>query len=203
MNKTYYIDISNINITEINMSLVNPQRLEKANLIADERKKIQSLISYLLLRYAFKELNINLNDYKFTYNNNKPYIKELNYYFNITHSNNIVAVIISNEEVGIDCEYIDYGRNLDNVVKYTLTDDEFNYYKKLPNEEQINYFYKKWVMKEAYFKKNAIGLTKEFKKTAINYEVFMVNDQLNNSYFISSTIKNSILLNVNLNNINK
>ena len=107
MRKIYYTDISNINLNDLNLDIISKRKLNKTKLILNESKKIQTLSAYLLLRYVFKKIGIDINSYEITNLNGKPVIKELDYHFNITHSKNIVAVIISNESVGIDCEYID------------------------------------------------------------------------------------------------
>ena len=132
MKKIYYCDISNVLLDDINLSIISNERINKTNKINLNLKKIQSLTSYLLLRYAFKNINVNLNEYEFSYINNKPFIKDLPYHFNITHSNNIVAVIISDSEVGIDCEKIDITKNLDLLINYVLSIEELKEFYALP-----------------------------------------------------------------------
>lgn len=201
MNKIYYIDITNINLKDIDLNLISDQRLNKANLLVEDRKKVQSLVSYLLLRYLFKKLNINLNEYNFSYINTKPFIKELNYHFSITHSHNIVAVIISEDEVGVDAQMIDLSKNIPSLVKYTLSDNETFEFNNLDESQKPNYFYSKWVMKEAYFKMNGTGLTKKFKDVTLDYKVHFIKDLTGKSYCISSTIDTSTVL-IDFNTIN-
>ena len=83
MGKIFYTNISNINIEDINLSMVSQERLDKANLICDNYKRIQLLVSYLLLKYAFKTYGIDISTYHFNFNNTKPFFKELTYHFNI------------------------------------------------------------------------------------------------------------------------
>ena len=202
MNNIYYIDISNISIEDINLSLVSEERLNKCNLINEELKKKQSLISYLLLRYAFNELNIELNNYSFEYVNNKPFIPNIGYHFNITHSKNIVAVVISDKEVGIDCEYIDITRSL-KAKDYLLSDIEKSEFDCLDDKQKYLYFYSKWVAKEAHFKMLGLGLTKEFKNVSnLDYKITEIFDLENNRYFITSTYGDYQIKEVKLNNIN-
>lgn len=192
MEKIFYTDISDVKLAEINLSNINTQRLDKVSLLSDELKKIQSLTSYLLLRYAFAKLNINLNEYRFSYKNNKPYIEDFNYHFNITHSKNIIAVAISEKEVGIDAEYVDYHKKLDLVIKYALTNHEYAEFIKLTSNLKHDYFFQKWVIKEAHFKMIGIGLTKEFKDISLNYNVVKLNDSSGNQYYLASTIAAAI-----------
>lgn len=184
MKKVYYVDISNVVLEDIKLNLISIERINKSNLIHNDLKKIQSLTSYLLLRYAFRQLNINLNDYQFKYINNKPYI-DLEYHFNITHSKNIVAVVVSDSEVGLDCEVIDSSRSL-TPSKYLFTNKEYEIFNLLKGADKIEYFYKTWVMKETHFKMLGKGLTKEFSSLDdLNYSVFKIVDLEENSYFIS------------------
>ena len=203
MKKIYYVDISNIKLEDINLSLISNDRLNKSNSYKDETKKIQSLTAYLLLRYAFKQLDINLNDYEFSYENNKPYIEVINYFFNITHSKNIVAVVISDSVIGVDCEYIDKNREL-KAIDYLFTEKEMLEFNSLDGDDKKEYFYKKWVEKEAYFKMIGKGLTKEFSKIeSLDYNIYQIIDISGLSYYICSTEVESTLEKINFNIINE
>ena len=81
MRKVYYLDISNVNLSDINVKIISERKLNKTKLVLNEKKKIQTLCAYLLLRYAFKEFNFELNDYNISYQNNKPVIEGINYSF--------------------------------------------------------------------------------------------------------------------------
>ena len=203
MKKIYYVDISNIKLEDINLSLISNDRLNKSKSYKDEIKKIQSLTAYLLLRYVFKQYNINLNDHEFSYTNNKPYILDFGYQFNITHSKNIVAVVISDSVIGVDCEYIDKNRELI-AIDYLFTEKEMLEFNCLGDDSKVEYFYKKWVEKEAYFKMIGKGLTKEFNKIdSLKYNVYRIIDKLGLTYYICSTEVESTLEKINFNNINK
>ena len=184
MRKIYYTDISNINLSDLNLDIISKRKLNKTKFILNESKKLQTLSAYLLLRYVFKKIGIDLNSYEIASFNGKPVIKELDYHFNITHSKNIVAVIISNESIGIDCEYIDLNKDLAKVSKYALSKVE--YLEFLDTLDKHSYFYKKWVIKEAYFKMLGIGLSKKFKDITLDSHVFEINDRINNSYYLST-----------------
>ncbi len=188
MERIFYTDISNVKLSDIDLSLITKERIDKASLLSIELKTIQSLIGYLLLRYAFKTLNIDITDYAFSYKNNKPFFEGLNYHFNISHSNNIVMVVVSDQEVGIDCEYVDINRELNGVAKFTLSQDELKEFNKLPDEDKYPYFYTKWVIKEAYFKMKGVGLSKSFNEISnLEYPVSKLSDANNNKYLFSCT----------------
>jgi 4'-phosphopantetheinyl transferase len=204
LKKIYYTDISNIKCEQINLSLVSDDKLEKVSILKDEKKQVQSLSGYLLLKFILKGLGINIKDYEFKYDlNNKPYLKNLTLKFNISHSGNIVCCIVEDSEVGVDCEYIDLTRDLSKITKYSFTCEENAEFLKLDEKEKVYYFYQKWVMKEAYFKMMGLGLTKEFKNTNLNYPVFKISDTLNNQYYISASITDVSLQEVCFNKINE
>lgn len=79
--------------------------------------------------------------------NGKPFIKNSNYYFSVSHSANKMALIISNHPVGIDMEII---RKYDSkLLKY------LNIKSNLSNKD----FFKEWTKREAYIKKNNLKLS--------------------------------------------
>ena len=97
-------------------------------------------------------------------------------------------VVISDQEVGIDCEYIDIDRELTGVAKYTLSQDELKEFNLLTGEDKYHYLYTKWVLKEAYFKMKGLGLSKTFNEISkLDYPVLELSDANNNKYLFSCT----------------
>ena len=117
--------------------------------------KAMSAYSYYLLGQMIDEvfgddiskLKINEND------NGKPYFERSNIYFNISHTDDAVACIVSDNIVGIDIEKIkNYNERL---LKYSMNEEEI-----INNEED---FFKFWTLKEAYVKATGTGLSHGFK----------------------------------------
>jgi 4'-phosphopantetheinyl transferase len=134
--------------------------------------------------------------------NNKPIFHKENFPsidFNISHSGNLVTVIISkNYSVGIDIEKIEKNSpSLHNFLKYFLdcfTDFEWNQILgnisdiatcDLLNEEQQNEilkrFYLNWTLKESFIKCIGKGLSYdlkqiEFKIEDVNIELYINNE---------------------------
>ena len=100
-----------------------------------------------------------------------------------------------------------YGRDAFRVIAEFLakdnSDSEYQEYLKLNEKERIDYFYQKWVMKEAYFKQIGKGLTKEFKKVNLSFKTFKITDTLNNQYYISSSFSEAYLSKIEFNELNK
>lgn len=100
-----------------------------------------------------KELNI--TNYELTFNKyNKPYLKDSNIYFNISHDKNTTILVISDKEIGVDIEYYTYKES---VMK--------KYYNEFEQQEIINSnnkeyeFTRIWVMKEAFVKMKGQGIS--------------------------------------------
>lgn len=95
---------------------------------------------YLLLRELLKK------DYTLTYNSNgKPFIKDSDLFFNISHTEDTVICVVSDREVGVDIEKIkDYDHSLLDLFNYPL----------LSNKE----FFKEYTKKEAILKKQGLSL---------------------------------------------
>jgi len=127
--------------------------------IANKSKLNKKDISKKFLSYVYcRETNQKMNLDKIQYGEyGKPYYDE-NFFYNMSHSNNYICVVISNSEVGIDIEEerkISVG-----LEKRILTHEE------LLNDD-INLI-ECWVIKEAYSKYKGIGLRMPFNKVSIS-----------------------------------
>ncbi len=84
----------------------------------------------------------------------KPYFKNLdNFYFNISHSSDLLTIAISDCEVGIDIEKL---RTPDLRVAKRFCDDEQTY---IAENDSQNRFFEVWTKKEAYLKYKGTGLS--------------------------------------------
>lgn len=120
-------------------------------------RKIQAITGEILLKNLLKKhYKIDYKDLTFYLNKyNKPYIKNKNIYFNISHSYNYVAVAISNKEIGIDIEKI-RPTNI-NTINYFATDNEIKYI--LEDKTKITRrLFTIYTLKEAYFKMKGTNL---------------------------------------------
>ena len=110
------------------------------------------LLNKLLKNYyniEYKDVIINNNK------NGKPYIRNYPIYFNISHSNNYVICVISNNEIGVDIEKIKT-TNIRTISQYA-TNDEIKYIfsnKKNINKRAIEIY----TLKESFFKMKGLNL---------------------------------------------
>ena len=107
-----------------------------------------------LLKDVLKN-ELNITNYELTFNKyNKPYLKNRNIYFNISHDKNTTVLVTSDKEIGVDIEYYTYKES---VMK--------KYYNEFEQQEIINSnnkeyeFTRIWVMKEAFVKIKGQGIS--------------------------------------------
>ncbi len=91
-----------------------------------------------------------------TDSNGKPYVKNADIYFNISHSGDMVACALCDSPVGIDIEKM---REVDDkLIKFVSTNEELEYIYAEPAVKQQRFF-EIWTAKEAYFKCVGSGIT--------------------------------------------
>ena len=115
MTYVYVKNIDDFNDVIINLDNINPTRkayLEKLN---PNSQKISYYAWILLKEKVFEVYNLDIDKLKLKYNDNgKPLFDE--FFFNISHSRELIAVAISNEEVGIDVQAIE-GKDVSKLSK--------------------------------------------------------------------------------------
>ncbi len=129
-----------------------------------------------LLEIALKEEKI--TSYKISKSiNGKPYIDNSNIFYNISHKNKMVGLIISDSEVGLDIEYIDTENiKRKSTLKYFFTEKER---KSITSNEELLTL---WTKKESYIKLNggmlrdAIGL--DINNTNVIYDTFKLDNYI-------------------------
>ena len=87
------------------LELVGENKREKLLRLKQHKKQLQSLIADVLLRVILcTRFNIDVNDMKFDDMNGKPYLVGESVCFNVSHSENMVAVAFSDRNIGVDLE---------------------------------------------------------------------------------------------------
>ena len=129
-----------------------------------------------LLEIALKEEKI--TSYKISESiNGKPYIDNSNIFYNISHKNKMVGLIISDSEVGLDIEYVDTENiKRKSTLKYFFTEKERE---SITNNEELLTL---WTKKESYIKLNggmlrdAIGL--DINNSNVIYDTFKLDNYI-------------------------
>lgn len=150
-------------------------RIEKITKYKFMIDKKVSLIAYLLLIYGLKkEFGIKKIPEILTEKIGKPYFKNSNILFNLSHTRNGVICSIYKNRVGCDIE---------NIVEKIIPAKSIL----CPNEiemigDNTKYFTKIWTLKEAYSKCTGLGLTEKLNNIDfsrfINIKIFKINDYL-------------------------
>lgn len=108
MYKIIYKNINDINKDDLLnfYQYIYNEKNKKIDKLKKETDKLVSILGeYLLAQLLKKYYNIDYKKVKFNYNKNgKPFISNYNIFFNISHSHNFAACIISDNECGIDIE---------------------------------------------------------------------------------------------------
>ena len=164
--KIYTIDIRNFNY-----KLPDDVFYNQINKYNEKLHQTQHIVAWSFLYKLLKE-EYNITDFTIYYNEyNKPYLKDI--YFNISHSLNMVAIIISNEECGIDIECLNEMKNKDALKKH------FN----VNSDEE---FLTKWTKKEAYLKKVGTGIKiSSLYEDVKDIKTTIVEDNDKNIYYLS------------------
>ena len=157
----------------------------------DETMKETSLKAWsFLYEILLDSYNIKLSKDQLFYNEyKKPYLKDNPLYFNISHSNQLIAIIVSDKECGIDIEYIDETRNLAKISRKVLSPNELLLYNLSIRKHK--YFYKQWTKKEAYYKQIGTGI--KYNKISENIDqrkirsYIYIDKETKDKYYISYT----------------
>ena len=118
--------------------------------------KARSIIGEMILKELLSKRNISYRDLDYYVNNyGKPYLKNMDLFFNISHSFDYVIAAISDKEIGIDVEKI--RKTPITIMNQFATKKEKEYILSSNNniEERI---FKIYTLKEAYFKMLGINL---------------------------------------------
>ena len=126
------------------LSSVPTDEMEEISLFRSENQRRQKLAVRALLNEVFEEkMYLNHHD------NGKPYLENCVTNISITHTDNYVAIIISDDdELGIDIESLD--RNFAPVEQKALSEDEIDDLDDDQKNEQLAIY---WCAKEAIFKR--------------------------------------------------
>ena len=115
----------------------------------------QDFIKYILYKYYgydFEKIDIQRTK------NGKPYIKDSNLRFNVSHSGDAIIAIVGlgYDSVGIDMEVI-LNKDREKIIKRFFQKEEIEFINS--SDDKNLEFYRIWTKKEAYIKKNALNMT--------------------------------------------
>ena len=174
---------------------IDNKRLEKIKKSTNQLFIKEQLGSNLLLNDILENTYfLDPKEIEYVYNESgKPYLKDKNLYFSLSHSNGIVALTVSKEEIGLDIELIKPVK--DALAKRIMTTEEYNIYNTLDKNKKITYFYEVWTSKEAYVKKLGTSITLTPSNIEIDEDILIKRINIdNNEYMLAVTNSISITI---------
>lgn len=137
---------------------VDIERKKKVDSMKFQQGKLQSLAAGVLLVHALQDVGLDITDAQFECNEfGKPYIKNSDIFFNLSHSGDYAICAVSNSEIGCDIEKI--VRTEDKIAKKFFCQEEYLYIASQPNEQaRKEEFYRYWTLKESFIKAIGLGL---------------------------------------------
>ncbi len=159
---TYTPILDNVNINDL-IKILPVETMKKISGFKNENAQKQSLLAQFLLFKASSDSGIANPISIIDYNaHGKPFLRDNPYYFNISHSEELVAVLISDYECGLDVQHTDAkksSRTLMDIAGRFFTENENNYLQNLDIKKQKNEFFRIWAIKESYLKYLGTGLS--------------------------------------------
>ena len=170
-------------------SLMNEEKKRRLDRFRFEDDKKRTVVGEMLARQAISDW-CGVPEEKIVFEiteHDKPYAKDLNVEFNISHSADMVVCVVDTNPIGVDIEKI---RPVDlNMVKRIFSDEEIGYiFGGVPDIEDYNHylndailqrFFELWTKKEAHGKLVGKGLF-----AVLNADAVLTN-WIQNGYCIS------------------
>ena len=176
--------------------LLSQDEQEKASLFHFVEDKYRYIIARGILKTLIGEyINSAARSIPLRYSEyGKPYLNINNISkvlkFNLSHANDVIIYgFTKNIDVGVDIEFVNDKLNIYELAPYFCTQEEYEVMLKLPEKQKSAYFYKLWVLKEAFIKSIGLGLSYDLKDISIDthknkclifpQESYMINYQDN------------------------
>lgn len=186
MKKIYFIEYEKVPINILKKKLSK----NYINLTKDLNieKKRQRLIKYYLISLILeKEYKITIDDINYNEASfSNSYYKD-NLFINISNKNNILAISISDFQIGIDLEQLKQRPFLKIIKRYFTQNILHNFLKINDDTKKLYYFYKIWTCSESFLKMQ--GKTLYYKEIDKHIEFPYTNTfftQINNLDYIFS-----------------
>ncbi|MCR4847765.1 MAG: 4'-phosphopantetheinyl transferase superfamily protein [Bacteroidales bacterium] len=138
------------------LPLVSEERREEALRYKHLFGQFACLKSYVMLRDLLEQRGLT-HPFRFGYNEHgKPFLMDYpEVHFNLSHCKNGIAVVVSDQPVGIDIE--SYRSVSDSLLRYTMNEEELQVIRE--SDDPIRTFTEYWTKKEAVFKLRGTGIT--------------------------------------------
>ena len=138
---------------------VSAERKEKVKRYRFLKDRVLSLGAELLLKKALTDCGITLPENRYGFKTNgKPFIKGLEWFnFNISHSEDLVMIAVSENEIGCDIEKVT-DIDLDIAKKFFFREEYEDIAAVAASEERNELFFRYWTLKESFMKVTGLGI---------------------------------------------
>ncbi len=119
----------------------------------------RTILGYSLLTYLLnKKTGVPREEMEFTFDKyGKPHLPDCSINFNLSHADEWIACIISPDVVGVDVEKI---QPIDlSIAEHFFASAEVSDLFSLAQDDQNEYFFKLWTLKESYIKAEGKGVS--------------------------------------------
>jgi 4'-phosphopantetheinyl transferase len=90
----------------------------------------------------------------------KPFLPRYPHlHFNLSHSGHLALLAVGDRELGVDVEKLRHLESLQDIARRHFSQAEFEALCSLPEDRQLQGFYRLWTRKEAYIKAVGVGLS--------------------------------------------
>ncbi len=145
---------------------VDSDRREKADSFKLQKDKLLSLGAGYLLKKTLNEFGVDAISIEYN-REGKPCLKNRgDLFFNLSHSGKYAALVLYDNEVGIDIQKISNAS--EKLIRRVSTDKECEYLMNLPKEKRNEEFARLWTTKESYLKFRGIGLAASLTELEVN-----------------------------------
>ena len=173
----YIFKYKTFNIEDVPLNILNDNLLNC--------KKLIHYYSWVKLREILLKHNIDIYNMPIRYNENGKPLIDIPYYFNISHSKDLIAITISDFLCGVDIEYVNRTRNIKKLSKYVFKEEIAD----------IDSFYINWVRMEATVKLNGDSILKN-DNSYLDCYYNKIEDKNNLYYYaVASNDKNIVIHN--------
>lgn len=129
----------------------------------------------------------------------KPYIESDNFYFNASHTQNLIMIAVSYQQpLGIDIENIE--KNFLEIMPITFTDKEINVVNNLNYTQKLLAFFIIWTRKEAITKEIGIGLLYDFQGLDVSDVSLKKLLKTDGNYYITYTFLSNYIFSISASN---
>ncbi|WP_250238575.1 4'-phosphopantetheinyl transferase family protein [Cardinium endosymbiont of Oedothorax gibbosus] len=150
-----------LNINPFLQCLAAEEQVQASKYYTDHLRR-QYIISHGILRYILGYYTKqHPKDIIFSYGAyGKPFLKESNITFNMSHSHDLVGYAIAlDSRVGIDIELHDKNLEVQELAHLVFTPTEYRFFTCLNGDAKVSFFYDIWTKKESLIKANGQGLS--------------------------------------------